>query len=53
MIERVPPGVVPIVTPDPYAGWARVAGLFHPRLRVRLAYQPVDKVGRPDIQHIM
>src|SRR4051794_19736071 len=30
MIERVRSGVVPIVTPNPYEGWARVAGLFHP-----------------------
>ena len=30
MIARVPPGVVSIVTPNPYEGWARVAGLFHP-----------------------
>jgi len=30
MIARVPPGAVPIVTPNPYEGWARVAGLFHP-----------------------
>jgi UDP-3-O-[3-hydroxymyristoyl] glucosamine N-acyltransferase len=30
MVARVPPGVVPIVTPNPYEGWARVAGLFHP-----------------------
>ena len=27
---RVPPGAVAIVTDDPYAGWARVAALFHP-----------------------
>jgi UDP-3-O-[3-hydroxymyristoyl] glucosamine N-acyltransferase len=30
MIARVPSGVVPIVTPNPYEGWARVASLFHP-----------------------
>lgn len=30
MVSRVPPGVVAIVTPEPYAGWARVAALFYP-----------------------
>lgn len=30
MLARVPAGTVPIVTVEPYAGWARVAGLFHP-----------------------
>ncbi|MBN8891341.1 MAG: UDP-3-O-(3-hydroxymyristoyl)glucosamine N-acyltransferase [Rhodospirillales bacterium 70-18] len=30
MAERVPAGCVAIVTPEPYIGWARVAGLFHP-----------------------
>jgi UDP-3-O-[3-hydroxymyristoyl] glucosamine N-acyltransferase len=27
---RVPAATVPIVTPEPHAGWARVAALFHP-----------------------
>jgi UDP-3-O-[3-hydroxymyristoyl] glucosamine N-acyltransferase len=30
MLSRVPPTTVPIVTKEPYAGWARVAALFHP-----------------------
>lgn len=30
MLSRVPDGTVPIVTTDPYAGWARVAALFYP-----------------------
>jgi len=30
MLSRVPAGTVPIVTAEPYAGWARVAALFHP-----------------------
>jgi len=30
MLPRVPAGTVPIVTAEPYAGWARVAALFHP-----------------------
>ena len=30
MRARVPEGTVPIVTAEPYAGWARVAALFHP-----------------------
>lgn len=30
MASRVPAGTVALVTPEPYAGWARVAALFHP-----------------------
>ena len=30
MQARVPGRTVPIVTPEPYEGWARVAALFHP-----------------------
>ena len=30
MEARVPTATVPILTTDPYAGWARVAALFHP-----------------------
>ena len=30
MQTRVPAATVPIVTSEPYAGWARVAALFHP-----------------------
>ena len=30
MLARVPVGTVPIITTEPYAGWAGVAGLFHP-----------------------
>ncbi len=30
MATRVPEGVLPIVTPEPYLAWAKVAALFHP-----------------------
>jgi UDP-3-O-[3-hydroxymyristoyl] glucosamine N-acyltransferase len=30
MQARVPAATVPIITTEPYAGWARVAALFHP-----------------------
>ncbi len=30
MLARVPTATVPILTTEPYAGWARVAALFHP-----------------------
>jgi UDP-3-O-[3-hydroxymyristoyl] glucosamine N-acyltransferase len=30
MQARVPTATVPIITTEPYAGWARVAALFHP-----------------------
>ena len=32
MQARVPASTVPILTTEPYAGWARVAALFHPVL---------------------
>lgn len=30
MRARVPAGCIPLLTKEPYAGWARVAALFHP-----------------------
>jgi UDP-3-O-[3-hydroxymyristoyl] glucosamine N-acyltransferase len=30
MLAKVPPGTIALPTPEPYVGWARVAGLFHP-----------------------
>jgi UDP-3-O-[3-hydroxymyristoyl] glucosamine N-acyltransferase len=30
MADRVPPGTMPLATPEPYAGWARAAALFYP-----------------------
>jgi UDP-3-O-[3-hydroxymyristoyl] glucosamine N-acyltransferase len=30
LVARVPHGTVALVTPEPYAAWARVAALFHP-----------------------
>ena len=30
MADRVPAGTMPIVTAEPYLGWAKVAALFHP-----------------------
>ncbi len=35
MAGRVPRGTIPIVTPEPYSAWARVAALFHPPAPVR------------------
>jgi UDP-3-O-[3-hydroxymyristoyl] glucosamine N-acyltransferase len=40
MLARVPAGTVPIVTPEPYAGWARVAALFHPTVPVSPGIHP-------------
>lgn len=37
---RVPPGTVAITTTDPYAAWARVAGLFHPPPPLRSGLHP-------------
>ncbi len=30
LASAVPPGAIPILTPDPYGAWAKVAALFHP-----------------------
>lgn len=51
MIARVPSGVVPIVTRNPYEGWARVAGLFHPKAPYAPGIHPtasVDERARVD-----
>ena len=37
---RVPAGTVAVVTDDPYAGWARVAALFHPQPPARPGIHP-------------
>jgi len=49
MIARVPAGTVPIVTSDPYVGWARVAALFHPLPPLRAGIHP-SAVVAPDAQ---
>ncbi len=40
LVARVPATSVAIATPDPYSGWARVAGLFHPPPPVRPGVHP-------------
>ncbi|MCK8786429.1 UDP-3-O-(3-hydroxymyristoyl)glucosamine N-acyltransferase [Roseomonas sp. NAR14] len=40
MLCRVPPGTVGIATENPYAGWARVAALFHPPAPARPGIHP-------------
>jgi len=40
LASRVPSGTVAIETADPYAGWARVAGLFHPPRPTRPGVHP-------------
>ncbi len=37
---RVPPGAAAVVTPEPYAAWARVAALFHPPPPARPGIHP-------------
>jgi UDP-3-O-[3-hydroxymyristoyl] glucosamine N-acyltransferase len=44
MLGRVPAGTVPIVTSEPYAGWARVAALFHPMPPVSSGVHPTALV---------
>jgi UDP-3-O-[3-hydroxymyristoyl] glucosamine N-acyltransferase len=40
MAAKVPAGAVALVTTEPYLGWARVAGLFHPVPPVRPGVHP-------------
>ena len=51
MASLVPRGCVALLTPDPYAAWARVAGLFHPAPPPRPGVHPsavVDPLARVD-----
>jgi UDP-3-O-[3-hydroxymyristoyl] glucosamine N-acyltransferase len=51
MEGRVPPGTVPLVTPEPYVGWARVAALFHPPPPLKPGVHPsavIDPQARID-----
>ncbi len=43
---RVPPGTAAILTPEPYAAWARAAALFHPSPPVRPGIHPSAVVER-------
>jgi UDP-3-O-[3-hydroxymyristoyl] glucosamine N-acyltransferase len=38
--SRLPPSAVAIVTPEPYAAWARVCALFHPPVPVQPGIHP-------------
>ena len=51
MVAHVPAGCVALVTPEPYAGWARVAAMFHPERPDRPGVHPaavVDPSARVD-----
>lgn len=39
-LQRVPAGTVAIVTPEPYAGWAKVSALFHAPASARGGVHP-------------
>jgi len=45
MRARVPAATVPIVTSEPYEGWARVAALFHPMPPVSPGIHPAAIVA--------
>jgi UDP-3-O-[3-hydroxymyristoyl] glucosamine N-acyltransferase len=45
MLARVPPGTVPIATAEPYAGWARMAALFHTAPPVQPSVHPTAFVA--------
>ncbi len=46
LASRVPPGTAAIVTPEPYAAWARAAALFHPSPPVQPGIHPSAVVER-------
>ena len=46
LADKVPPGSVKLVTPQPYVAWARVAALFHPRPPARPGVHPSAVVDR-------
>lgn len=51
MLDAVPPGVATLLTPEPYAAWARIAALFHPAPPVRPGIHPsavIDPAARVD-----
>ena len=39
-VARVPPGTLPLATPEPYLAWALAAALFHPPAPVRPGIHP-------------
>jgi len=45
MLARVPASTVPIITTEPYAGWARVAALFYPAPPIRPGVHPTAFVA--------
>jgi len=45
LAPRVPAGTSAIVTPEPYAGWARAAALFHPPPPVRPGVHPTAVIS--------
>lgn len=47
LASRVPPTAVALVTPEPYAAWARVAALFHPEPPSAPGIHPSAVIG-PD-----
>ena len=44
VMHRVPDTAVPLVTPDPYAAWAKVAALFHPMPPAQAGVHPAAVV---------
>src|SRR5450631_2190685 len=51
MVARVPSPTVAIVTTEPYAGWARVAALFHPAPPVSPGIHPSAIVAEGALVH--
>jgi UDP-3-O-[3-hydroxymyristoyl] glucosamine N-acyltransferase len=49
MRARVPKTTIPVFMADPYAGWARVAALFHPRRPVFPGIHPSAVIARSAI----
>ncbi len=48
---RLPAGCLPVITPEPYVAWAKVAALFHPPMRPEPGIHPsaiVDAAAKID-----
>lgn len=39
-VARVPAGCVPLITKEPYVGWAKIAALFHPPVSADPSHHP-------------
>lgn len=51
LLGQVPPDTIALVTRNPYLGWARAAGLFHPAAQARAGAHPASFVHPDAVIH--